>query len=137
MALLILLLLVYSLAITARSIDPDIGMGIDNDIDSSTTTTSAIPTGAIIDHCTVPGTVALTFDDGPFIYTNALLDILHENDAQATFFLLGRGLGDIYANQDTVLRIMREGHQVGAHTYASSSSLLFISIWKTVEGSIS
>jgi hypothetical protein len=30
---------------------------------------SAVPIGVVIDSCTVPGTFALAFDDGPYIYT--------------------------------------------------------------------
>lgn len=30
---------------------------------------SSVPIGTIINSCTVPGTFALAFDDGPYIYT--------------------------------------------------------------------
>ena len=33
--------------------------------------------------------VALTFDDGPGSFTNRLLDCLEENNAKATFFMVG------------------------------------------------
>ena len=56
--------------------------------------------------------VALTFDDGPGEYTNRLLDILKENDSQATFFLLGDNLR---AYKDVVVRYKKEGHGVGNH----------------------
>lgn len=36
----------------------------------------SVPYGEAIYHCTKPGTVALTFDDGPWDYTERLLDIL-------------------------------------------------------------
>lgn len=36
------------------------------------------------------GAWALTFDDGPWKYTNDLLDILKENGIRATFFVVGR-----------------------------------------------
>jgi hypothetical protein len=29
----------------------------------------SIPYGTIIESCTVPGNVAITFDDGPYVYT--------------------------------------------------------------------
>ncbi|OJJ44113.1 hypothetical protein ASPZODRAFT_2113219 [Penicilliopsis zonata CBS 506.65] len=78
---------------------------------------SRLPFGAVIDRCTVPGTVALTFDDGPFIYTPAILDILRANGARVTFFLNGHGLGKIYENADVVRRAINEGHQLGSHTW--------------------
>ena len=40
-------------------------------------------------NCSVVKCVALTFDDGPGPYTDRLLQILKDNDAKATFFLIG------------------------------------------------
>ena len=37
--------------------------------------------------------IALTFDDGPGQYTDKLLDCLEENNAHATFFMLGQLVG--------------------------------------------
>lgn len=79
-------------------------------------TTAAVPVGAVIDRCSTPGTIALTFDDGPFMYTNDLLEILGGYGAPCTFFLNGHGLGDIYEYADVVRRIVNEGHQLGSHT---------------------
>jgi len=56
--------------------------------------------------------VALTFDDGPGEYTNRLLDILKENNSQATFFLLGDKLESY---KDVANRYKKEGHGVGNH----------------------
>lgn len=39
--------------------------------------------------CTVPGTMALTFDDGPYEYTWALADTLKSEGVTATFFMNG------------------------------------------------
>ncbi|PYH40763.1 chitin deacetylase [Aspergillus saccharolyticus JOP 1030-1] len=70
--------------------------------------------GAVITRCTVPSTVALTFDDGPDIYTSQLLDILSEYDARSTFFVNGYQLSN---HRDVLTRILNEGHQIGSHTY--------------------
>jgi peptidoglycan/xylan/chitin deacetylase (PgdA/CDA1 family) len=78
---------------------------------------STVPFGAIIQSCTVPGTVALTFDDGPYIYTGQVLDELAANGVKATFMLNGQNLGNIYDNAALVQRMIAEGHQVGSHTY--------------------
>jgi peptidoglycan/xylan/chitin deacetylase (PgdA/CDA1 family) len=73
-----------------------------------------VPTGQVITHCTVPNTIALTFDDGPSQYTPQLLDTLSRYGARATFFVLG----DAAANNPAVLQRMRnEGHQIASHTY--------------------
>lgn len=59
--------------------------------------------------------IALTFDDGPQRNTTTrLLDGLRERGASATFFLMGR---QIAGNEDLVLRMAAEGHQVGNHTW--------------------
>ena len=59
--------------------------------------------------------IALTFDDGPrWDTTQRLLDGLRERGASATFFLIGR---QIPGNEDLVLRMKAEGHQVGNHTW--------------------
>lgn len=81
---------------------------------------NVVPIGALINQCVVPGTVALTFDDGPFSYTSDLLEILSAYGAPATFFLNGHCLGDVYYNSDIVQRIVNEGHQLGSHTCVSS-----------------
>jgi peptidoglycan/xylan/chitin deacetylase (PgdA/CDA1 family) len=44
---------------------------------------------AVIEKCTVPGVVALTFDDGPFVYTQSVLDQLNAAGIHATFFQNG------------------------------------------------
>ena len=59
--------------------------------------------------------VALTFDDGPYPpYTGQILDILRDNRAVATFFLIGSNAAK---HPDLVRRIAAEGHQLGNHTY--------------------
>jgi peptidoglycan-N-acetylglucosamine deacetylase len=58
--------------------------------------------------------VALTFDDGPSEWTPAILDVLAEHRAQATFFLLGE---HVEAQPDTAARIARDGHEVACHGF--------------------
>ena len=59
--------------------------------------------------------VALTFDDGPNPpYTERILDVLREERAPATFFVVGRAVA---AYPATVRRIAREGHALGNHTW--------------------
>lgn len=59
--------------------------------------------------------IALTFDDGPRRDTTAkLLDGLAQRGVPATFFLIGE---QIVGQEDLVLRMDAEGHQIGIHTY--------------------
>ena len=59
--------------------------------------------------------VALTFDDGPrAITTSVLLDGLSQRGVHATFFVIGQ---NVAGNEDLLLRMEREGHQIGLHTF--------------------
>lgn len=69
--------------------------------------------------------VHLTFDDGPHItLTPKVLDILKEEDIQATFFVLGEHFDGGKANVKTLPfynildRAKNEGHTIGSHTYS-------------------
>jgi peptidoglycan/xylan/chitin deacetylase (PgdA/CDA1 family) len=70
------------------------------------------------DHCKNPGTIALTFDDGPYNYTSHLLEVLAAYGAKATFFITGNNLGkgqiDIEETgwPDIIRRMHADGHQV-------------------------
>lgn len=80
-----------------------------------------VPYGTLISSCSSPGVVALTFDDGPYIYTSQLLDTLSGAGMKATFFLNGRNWGDddITSGSKSALvqRMVAEGHQVASHTW--------------------
>ncbi|KAK6584220.1 hypothetical protein PZA11_003950 [Diplocarpon coronariae] len=81
-----------------------------------------LPVGTIITSCTVPGTVAVTFDDGPSIYTAQLLDTLATYGVKATFFIVGawqnRPIDDPSQPWIPLLRRMHnEGHQLALHTW--------------------
>lgn len=59
--------------------------------------------------------VALTFDDGPKASTTTvLLDGLSQRGVHATFFVIGE---NVEGNEELLLRMAREGHQIGLHTY--------------------
>ena len=58
---------------------------------------------------------AITFDDGPSRHTGHLLDMLRDYGIPATFFLLG---GNAERNPAMVRRIVKEGHEVGNHSWS-------------------
>jgi peptidoglycan/xylan/chitin deacetylase (PgdA/CDA1 family) len=64
--------------------------------------------------CATEKCVALTFDDGPSPYTDRLLQILKDNDAKATFFLIGN---KVAANPQGAKRIADAGMEIGNHTW--------------------
>lgn len=59
--------------------------------------------------------IALTFDDGPSMYTTELLDTLGQAKAHATFFIIGQ---NIAGREKTILREYQEGHTIGNHTWS-------------------
>ena len=64
--------------------------------------------------CSVVKCVALTFDDGPGPYTDRLLQILKDDDAKATFFLIGNKVAGDPAGAK---RIADAGMEIGNHTW--------------------
>ena len=64
--------------------------------------------------CSVVKCVALTFDDGPGPFDLRLLQILKDNDAKATFFLIGN---KVAANPAGAKRIADAGMEIGNHTW--------------------
>jgi peptidoglycan/xylan/chitin deacetylase (PgdA/CDA1 family) len=82
-----------------------------------------VPYGIPIKTCKTPGTVAITFDDGPSDYTSELLDMLEKSKAKATFFVNGiaNGKGEIDLMTKWINDIQRmdaSDHQVASHTWS-------------------
>ncbi|KAI1877616.1 hypothetical protein JX265_003624 [Neoarthrinium moseri] len=83
-----------------------------------------VPYGVSISHCTVNGKVALTFDDGPYIYTSELLDTLKRNSVKATFFVVGnngaKGHIELASTGYPAIlqRMYADGHQIGSHSWS-------------------
>ncbi len=62
-----------------------------------------------------PKQIAITFDDGPDPqWTPRILDALKAENAKATFFLIGM---EAEKFPDLALRVYREGHEIGNHTW--------------------
>ena len=57
--------------------------------------------------------IYLTFDDGPGVYTERILDTLKKYNVKATFFVTNQFSG----YQDLISREAKEGHAVAVHTY--------------------
>lgn len=77
--------------------------------------------GAGIYNCLKPGTVAITYDDGPYIYTDRVLDQFKAAGFQATFFVTGINIGKGAIDEKwsaVIKRMYDEGHQVASHTWS-------------------
>jgi len=65
--------------------------------------------------------VALTIDDGPDPVTTAkILDVLKENHARATFFII---TGRVPGNEKLLKRMVDEGHELGNHLTRAEPSI--------------
>ena len=65
-----------------------------------------------------PNCIAITFDDGPGIYTDRVLGYLRNYNAKATFFMIGPS-AQRYSS--IVKRVFESGHQIGNHTWSHPS----------------
>ena len=60
--------------------------------------------------------IALSFDDGPDPeWTPKILDVLKAENVKASFFLVGAQADKF---RDLTLRVFREGHEIGNHTFS-------------------
>jgi len=73
----------------------------------------------------------LTFDDGPSKNTFKVLDILEELDIKATFFIVGSAIND--EGEDSLERMVHEGHTIGIHTYSHLCNEIYCSVERYLE----
>jgi len=65
--------------------------------------------------------VALTLDDGPDpVHTPAVLRLLRDYDAQATFFFIS---GNVAATEPLVAEVVSQGHEIGNHLTRDEPSI--------------
>lgn len=114
----ILVLIVSVIVIAALILFSDIGylrgLSVSEDLPAETPEAAATekPVPTAEPEPTPRGTIYLTFDDGPYMFTEELLDVLEEENVKATFFVTDQ-------NDDYISLIAREfedGHSVGAHS---------------------
>lgn len=59
--------------------------------------------------------VALTFDDGPGIHSEEILEVLRVHNVKGTFYLTGHEIESYF---DDAVKIAQEGHEIGNHSYS-------------------
>ena len=74
--------------------------------------------------------VVLTFDDGPSSKTEAILEILKQEQVTATFFLIGENSTSL---RKIVRKIYEEDHLLGNHSFAHSVKFTFQSKQKVLD----
>ncbi|TYJ53880.1 hypothetical protein B9479_005502 [Cryptococcus floricola] len=75
-------------------------------------------TAEVIDNCSQDGTVALTYDDGPYNYEQDIMSALDGN--KGTFFYNGNNYDCIYNRADDIKAVYNAGHTIGSHTWSHS-----------------
>ncbi|MDR1246548.1 MAG: polysaccharide deacetylase [Clostridiales Family XIII bacterium] len=74
-------------------------------------------------------TVYLTFDDGPTIYTERVLDILNEEGVEGSFFVVGNSVARLGEIGEALLsRMADEGHTIGVHCNVHVYNQVYASI---------
>ncbi|KAI3620871.1 chitin deacetylase [Moniliophthora roreri] len=70
--------------------------------------------------CNEPNTIAFTFDDGPWIYSDEIVSFLGEQGVKATFFFNGNNWDCIYSDDamNRVKNVYNNGHMIGSHTWS-------------------
>ncbi|WP_144216278.1 MULTISPECIES: polysaccharide deacetylase family protein [Flavobacterium] len=74
--------------------------------------------------------IALTFDDGPSIYTLEVLELLKKYNVKATFFCIGK---NIETHPEIIQKVISEGHLVGNHSYSHSKFFDFYNAKRITE----
>lgn len=98
--------------------------------------------GQVYTKCNRAGVLALAFDDGPYQYTQSLVNTLNTAGAKATFFFTGTLYGCIFNYQSAIQSAYSSGHQVASHTwthpsnFGSMSAADVTSQMKKLEGAI-
>ncbi|KAG8908912.1 Carbohydrate esterase 4 protein [Tulasnella sp. 403] len=69
--------------------------------------------------CSKKNTFALAFADGPYQWTNQIIDTLDQAGAKGTFYVNGAYIGCIYdpGSVQNVKKAYSHGHQIVSHTY--------------------
>jgi len=67
----------------------------------------------------------ITFDDGPSIYTEELLDVLDEHEVSGIFFVLGSQCDYIPNADDILQRMIDDGHYIALHTMTHDKNALY------------
>ncbi len=71
--------------------------------------------------------IAITFDDGPTIYTKSILKLLEQYHAKATFFCIGK---QIEKHPDLLKEVFDQQHLIANHTYTHAVNTGFLSTEK-------
>ncbi|KAJ6577580.1 carbohydrate esterase family 4 protein [Mycena capillaripes] len=81
---------------------------------------ASAPKAVVYSGCTIPNTVALTFDDGPYIYGDIISQTLTSKGAKGTFFVNGYNYNCIYSRKVAarLQDVYNSGHQICSHTWS-------------------
>jgi len=77
------------------------------------------PSATIYSNCITPNTVAVTLDDGPYIYESDAAQFLTDQGVKATFFINGNNWACVYDSDmmASLQQAYNAGHQIASHTW--------------------
>lgn len=84
--------------------------------------------GQVITQCSSSGYLALAFDDGPYQYTQTLVNTLNAAGAKGTFFVTGTLYGCIYNQAAALKSAYSSGHQIASHSWSHPSNFGSLSV---------
>jgi peptidoglycan/xylan/chitin deacetylase (PgdA/CDA1 family) len=109
--------------VVAEHREPTVQPGVPSPMASPSASSPVIATGdgpAGTVRKTGSDAVALTFDDGPWDDTPAVLDLLAQHHVKATFCMVGR---QVAARAEMVRRMVAEGHTLCNHSWSHDEML--------------
>ncbi|MDE6733217.1 MAG: polysaccharide deacetylase [Oscillospiraceae bacterium] len=71
------------------------------------------------------GTIYFTFDDGPSIYTNSILEYMRKYNAKGTWFVVPSRTDSCYAS---LRAIANDGHTIGVHSATHEYETIYASV---------
>ena len=76
-------------------------------------------TQGVVNNCSKPSTMAITYDDGPYQWDYNVNDQFNAVNGKTTYFVNGYNWGCIYSDENVShLRALYEnGHQIASHTW--------------------
>lgn len=79
---------------------------------------TVLSTAAAVTNCVVPGTFAMSFDDGPYSFGADIATYLTSYNSKGSFYVNGYNWGCIYDRADDLIARYKAGHMIGSHTWS-------------------
>ncbi|KAI9139515.1 hypothetical protein BKA69DRAFT_1040035 [Paraphysoderma sedebokerense] len=92
------------------------------DVDQGPMQLPEIDENGSIQSCKIPGTISITYDDGPSPLTPNLLNTLDGLKVKTTFFVIGSSIANP-GMKEVLIDADRRGHDIASHSFSHSNFL--------------